>query len=222
MGAPYLGVTEIRKSLPGIPDFRLLRPPDPLSVRKAADTCEEILTDAGDRIFVGVDLQRRLAAIALDGIPALDILHEAFHLLSLELNLTRPLRDDDGLFAARTGQKNVIGEGGLHEAPRHFHSRVLRAGDIASGPEGARQISELFNFGGHRSEIVDDEESGHLARSDRASRSITLSEARRARRSTSAGGTPALLPLPRTREGNCRRGSSPRRSRTIRARAAGR
>src|SRR5438552_3109538 len=171
---------ERRKSLPLFPDLRRLRPSGPFAIRQAAHAREHVARDAGGRVLFRVDLERRLAAIAKNGVAALHVFNEAFDRLWIKQHLLGPLRNCDRLFSALTVEKNVIGESRLHEFAGHLRAGMLRAINLTPGPERAREIAELFDFSGHQRPILRDAESGHPARSGRASRSITVSEARRA------------------------------------------
>jgi len=55
----------------------------------------------------------------------------------------------------------------LHVFANQFHARMFRTGNVSPRPEGAREIAEFFDFGGHRPPILT--ESGRPGRSDRAS-----------------------------------------------------
>src|SRR5687768_9390640 len=130
-----------------LPDLRQFRLPDPPSPREAADAGERVVGDAGLAVRLRVGLDRRLAAVAEDGVAALDVLHQPLDLLVVELHLPRTLRDGDRFLPARAGQEDVIGERRLHEAAVHRRTGMFRTGGGLAGPVGAGKLAERFDFG---------------------------------------------------------------------------
>src|SRR6266508_3634129 len=108
-----------RVSGPVLPDLRRLRPSRPLTPREAADAREDVARDAGLHVLDGIDLERRLAAIAEVRVAAIDVLDEPFCRLRIKLHLLRPLPNRDGLFSARTRQEDVVRKRGLDELANH-------------------------------------------------------------------------------------------------------
>src|SRR5437763_1230746 len=158
-------MTHIRPAVkPSLTDFGELRSAGPRAVREAADAGEVVVDDAGVAVLFGDDLERRLAAVAEDGVAALQVLDESLHLLRLKLDLLRPLRNADRLLARRAGEEDVVGERRLHEAAGHVHARMLRTGDGLSRPVGFGQLAELFDFGGHGFGFYPERSEGSSAR----------------------------------------------------------
>src|SRR5205823_6180324 len=68
-----------------------------------------------------------------------------------KLHLLRALGNGDRLSPARAGEKNVIGECGLHEFADQLYAGVFGARDFFPRPEGPREIAQLFDFSRHDS-----------------------------------------------------------------------
>src|SRR6059058_1543880 len=120
-----------RSSFTDLCQFRLS---GPSAVGQATDAREVVLVDPGLSILHRGDLQLRLAAIAENGVAALHALDESLYLLRLKLDLLRPLPEGDCLFSPRTGEKDVVGEGRLHERSDHVRSGMFSTGNRPPSP----------------------------------------------------------------------------------------
>src|ERR1051326_3767894 len=87
-----------------IADLRQLRLPDPSAVRQASRAGEGVVGHAARRVFFGIDLELRLAAITENRVAALQVFDEPLDLLPVKLDLLGSLRNGDHFFSARAGQ----------------------------------------------------------------------------------------------------------------------
>src|SRR5262249_11308867 len=78
-------------------DLSLCRPPVAWPVGQAANAREDVAGQAGGRVLLRVDFERRLTAVAEDRVAALKVLDEALDGLRIKLDLLWALRNGDRL-----------------------------------------------------------------------------------------------------------------------------